>query len=571
MTSPNLNLGSLDDFDTVANAVGIAASQGNSAQDWINQQVDRVTGEVTGIVGWIADGLQHVVGEIIAFATSGDVRNLQAAAAYIESKISGFVFEVIEVVKDIFAALTNTYTGDDPTLLSIQAWRNSLFGWVDDVAQFIQNLLDAILRGIRGIPIVGGTIADIIAGVGHVKTEAATAFATAATAQTTATYTVLNIVSARPMYEALDPTADTSIDWSEVGVTTGASASTQSTTSTVARIAKIRIRQDHIKNTIGFVAANPSAGAMYIDLYRRNAEAAQWEHVHSSPNIGASVGILQQYVAYEFSAEGMPASAGETYAVQLRSSTTCNYAAKTLPVAPVPGLYPGTIGGARNPSGTPSPTKISDGTMETYNDGNTLYVELGSNFGQIDVPRRYYVTFDNYSWQTWVRNTNGGRLTIVDRHVERSGTSDGYQTATYGAQTLTDKMAVQFNVLSDSSQPTIMYMCRGNGSDAAPANAAFMGVKSDGIAIGNGATDRDSIGASDWRTGEGSYRLTYDPADNTFRGYKWDGTQWAELLTWTDSGNVVTHGPGKRYGGVAIYRTAFTNGAPLDEFVLEDW
>lgn len=183
MTSPNLNLGSLDDFDTVANAVGIAASQGNSAQDWINQQVDRVTGEVTGIVGWIADGLQHVVGEIIAFATSGDVANLQAAAAYIESKISGFVFEVIEVVKDIFAALTNTYTGDDPTLLSIQAWRNSLFGWVDDVAQFIQNLLDAILRGIRGIPVVGGTIADIIAGVGTVKTEAASAFVTASTAQ----------------------------------------------------------------------------------------------------------------------------------------------------------------------------------------------------------------------------------------------------------------------------------------------------------------------------------------------------------------------------------------------------
>ncbi|MGC5249651.1 hypothetical protein ACPXB3_22335, partial [Gordonia sp. DT219] len=46
---------------------------------------------------------------------------------------------------------------------------------VDTLNTFVQNLVDAILRALRGVPVVGGTLADIISDLGGVKDTADTA------------------------------------------------------------------------------------------------------------------------------------------------------------------------------------------------------------------------------------------------------------------------------------------------------------------------------------------------------------------------------------------------------------
>ncbi|WNY14830.1 minor tail protein [Gordonia phage MoontowerMania] len=573
MTAPNLTPASLADYDDVANAVGIAESQAKTAQSWIDEQVARVAGEVNGVVGWITDGLETVISSIVDFMTTGETRNLQSAAAFIHDKISDFVFDVIENLQDLWKALTSTYEGDDEWLLNIQAWRDSLFGWIDDVADFIQNLLDAILRGIRGIPVVGGTIADIIGGVGTVATTATEAQAVSASAISVGQTTIMNIVSSRPLWESPDPTADTSLNWGDTAVSTGSARSVQTTTSTIARITKIRCREDQVKNTVSFCAFATSTPTLYVDLFRLDKDTGIWHLVFSSPNIGAQVPVTMQHITYEFSPTGLPVSAGDVYAIQFRSSgATVTFLAKTLELAPIPGIIPGAIGGSRNPTSDPAPATISTAVMESYNDGNTLYAGLGSNFGQLAIPRSYYVSFDNYSWQNWVRNDVGGQLAIEDGYVVRTGTADGHQAAIYGSQTLTDKMAVQFTVRESKSQPTLMYVS--SGPTPGPANnVAFMGITSVGVGLGWGTTMEQQInpGSGDWRVGAGTYRCEYDPADNTFRGYKWNGDEFLEIVAWTDSTNRILHGSGRRYGGAAIYRALFLPGSSFDNFVLEDW
>lgn len=572
MTSPNLTPGDLSNYDDVVNAVGIAASQNTTAQDWVDQQVGRVAGEVNGVVEWITDGLSEVISNIVDFMTTGETRNLQSAAAFIHDKISDFVFDVIENLRDLWLALTSNYTGDDEWLLNIQAWRDSLFGWVDDVAAFIQNLLDAILRGIRGIPVVGGTIADIIGGVGKVATTATEAQAVSSSAISVGQTTIMNIVSNRPLWEAPDPTADTSLSWGDMSVPTGASRSTQTSTSTIARITKIRCREDQIKNTVSFCAFASSTPTLFVDLYKLDRDTGIWSLLYSSPNIGAQVPVTMQHITYEFSTEGLAVSSGDVFAVQFRSSGTVTYLSKTLELAPIPGIIPGAIGGSRNPTSDPAPGTIASGLMESYNDGNTLYAGLGSNFGQLAIPRSYYVSFDNYSWQNWVRNNVGGQLEIVDGYVQRTGTADGHQAGVYGSQTLTDKQAVQITVRESRVQPTLMYLS--SGPTPGPANnVAFCGITSVGIGLGWGTTMEQEInpGNNDWRTGAGTYRCEYNPADNTFRAYKWDGSEFIEILSWQDSANRILHGSGRRHGGVAIYRALFLPGSPFDNFVLEDW
>ena len=67
---------------------------------------------------------------------------------------------------------------------------NGLKGAVDGVRNFAQQILDAIVKAIRGIPIVGAGIADLLSDVEGLRETADTANATAITADTKATTAV---------------------------------------------------------------------------------------------------------------------------------------------------------------------------------------------------------------------------------------------------------------------------------------------------------------------------------------------------------------------------------------------
>ncbi|AWY06526.1 minor tail protein [Gordonia phage Trine] len=459
-------------------------------------------------------------------------------------------------------------------------------GSFDTVEELVFNLIPAVVRKvfrdlisiIGGIPIVGDAVEAALGGwLRDTKSQATFANNTAAAARTVAVQTVFNLTTNRPLYHGLDPTAESSYTFEGLAVSTGGSQSTQTITNTIARISKIRVGQDQIRNTISFAALKSGTPQLYVDLYRWDAEASEWHKVYSSPDLAPLVSSTLNRVTVAFSEEGYPMAAGEQFALQWRQSGsgTVSLASKTFPILPAPGFSPGAIGGSRNPTSDPAPSVISYSTMESYNDGNTPWFELGSDIGQLSMPRFYSVNFDNASWQNWVRNSvSGNSLTINSGEVQFSGTSDGLQTATYGSPTLTSRARVQVDVLSSSASPSYLLVCRDN--TAGTAGAPFLRVSSTRVEIGVGAVEYVTInpGSSDWRTGPGTYRFSCDPVtDTTARLFaeKWDGSNWVVVLDTVSPVAVITTGTANRFGGIGIQRALFTNGSPLDNFILEDW
>ncbi|MCF3941307.1 hypothetical protein [Gordonia tangerina] len=103
---------------------------------------------------------------------------------------------LVGVLIDIRDAMMGNYEGDDPVLQAIDSFMGSLAGLVNTVQDFVHSLVDAILQAIRGIPVVGGTLADIIADVGNLNDTAVTAHSAATAAEANTATLAENINSA---------------------------------------------------------------------------------------------------------------------------------------------------------------------------------------------------------------------------------------------------------------------------------------------------------------------------------------------------------------------------------------
>lgn len=157
----------------------IAENIGQALRDALNK--------LTAVMRMLFTLIEVIVG--IPGATMEDL------AAFLSGKWDaiGAVSALAGRIRDvIFEAFGFTPTGDDAAdllgaLTSIpQQAVAGLQGALSSISSYVQDLVNAILRAIRGIPVVGGTLADIIAEIGGLQQKAVEAKADASAAQTTA-------------------------------------------------------------------------------------------------------------------------------------------------------------------------------------------------------------------------------------------------------------------------------------------------------------------------------------------------------------------------------------------------
>lgn len=132
--------------------------------DWIKHLVDQIT-TALGLptVADLATGIGNLASEF------GDMLgNIEDGAANLSNLLNNLLHSPATVLGTLPQTLLNDATGWLTTALGGKASTAA----IDTLNTFIQNLVNAILQALRGVPVVGGTLADIISDLGGVKDTA---------------------------------------------------------------------------------------------------------------------------------------------------------------------------------------------------------------------------------------------------------------------------------------------------------------------------------------------------------------------------------------------------------------
>ena len=589
------------------------------------------SGVQTGTV-WFDDMVFRKTGAI----QQGLIAGLTSALTNIWSSFTGIFEKITGIPGATISTLTHWSTqlksilngisipGGDllPTLA--QGLKTGLQNGIDTVNNFLLNLANAILAGIRKVPVVGGAIAGRIQDVideltglkNNVESVEATAevavnSAEAAQSQIVTVQQVFTVRSNRPLWEGLDPTGESTFPYSQLAepkahshtvtsnylagnssshgghgegstiagahthtisgsataLTWGTSELAVSSTATPAGC--IRCESAVEKKQITFQARRSgTVSSFYIDLYRMENDGS-FSLVYSSANIASDLLTVMSWQQVEIPSMLVPL--GDVIMVQFRANANAFVAGIQLPApANTLGFRPLQIGMNRGAFGAPA--TISQSAADSAYSGYTPYVQIGSDVGQLNAPRNFYDNFNRSilgsNWSANWRSASGGAYLTVsnDRLVNPTSGMALYQrsAALYTLPLMSDTISVEWDATGANGVYSGVIIC----ATSSLSNYVALGIKSNSYSLStfsafdSGVTERatGSVG------GNGRWKLSYTQADNTYRIYK-DGVF---LDSWVDSGNVISHGKGNRFCGAQIDNSSFTTGSPIDNWHVYD-
>ena len=593
------------------------------------------SGVQTGTV-WFDDMVFRKTGAIqqglIAGLTSA-LTNIWSSFTDIFEKITGIPGATISTLTQWNTQLKSILNGISipggdllPTLA--QGLKTGLQNGIDTVNNFLLNLANAILAGIRKVPVVGGAIAGRIQDVideltglkNNVESVEATAevavnSAEAAQSQIVTIQQVFSVRSNRPLWEGLDPTGESTFPYANLatpaahthsvtdnysmstagshgghggGSTTAGSHSHSISGSATAlswgtseiSVANamtpggcIRIESLGSKQQITFQARRSgTVASFYLDLYAMN-EDGSFKLRHSTPNLAGDLLTVTTWQQAEI--PEMMFDLGDVVMVQFRANANTFVAGIQLPApANAMGFRPLQIGLNRTVS--TAPETITRAEADAAYTGYTPYIQIGSNVGQLNAPRRFFDNFNRSilgsSWLANWRSVSGGAyLTVSNNHlVNPTSLMALYQRsgALYTLPLVSDDVAVEWDVVGANEVASGVVIC----ADSYYTNFAMASVTSGGAGIytnsgGIGGTITNRAGASSTNNNV-RWKFQYTSDDDTYRLFK-DGSS-TPLVKWTDDNWLVGHGKGNRFCGAQIDNYALTTGSPIDNWHAYD-
>lgn len=337
-----------------------------------------------------------------------------------------------------------------------------------------------------------------------------------------------------------------------------------------ARIAAIPASATTIWDTVGIVL-NKDAGTLnniYVELFREDA-AGGTSRV-SSVEVSGQVTTADVDTYVEVSITPVIVQAGERYWVKVRNASTTST-----------GLYVRTIvwrtanANACGYTGTKAhQTSYTSAEMNTMLlDANSLplvwAIAAAKNLSTTD--QSFSDDFNRAAlggFWSLVSNTGTNQAFISQNKVAFAGATDGNQNAIYIRSTAGNGMRVDGNLSGMGLAITgprqgLLISCARDFSQV-----VFLGVNLNSAKIYSGPwnslTERATVGTG----GDGLWTIYYDVANNKYVALK-EGNDVG--LSWTDSGNVVSHNKDTRFGGIRLSRASFFNSGNIDNFTVRDW
>lgn len=341
----------------------------------------------------------------------------------------------------------------------------------------------------------------------------------------------------------------------------GMAVPTINATSAWAPWATVRFASATERRVLTYMASKTGTVAgFYLDVYRQEIDGSAtllWSSADQAPSIGGALAWQTLLIDTP-----IPVDIGDVLEVQFRMGGTGSVAVAgiNLPYpTPISGFRPYAPGAGRKPSPA-APATIATATRDGMYQGNVPFLSIGIDVGQTQIPRYFYDYFNRTSfgarWSVWNAIKLDGSAATHSGGWLDSGTG----TATYSQPLLADAAVAEFDVSSDDGAVGVG-ICGASGMSF----AAWATVTDSTAAIQTGsATSRTTRASASG--GSGRYRLTYTPADQTYRLSR-GGTK---IVSWADTGAVVAHGAGRRWVGVMVTKTELQTAGRLNNWTAAD-
>lgn len=153
-------------IEGLTDALGELGDDIEDALSWIKDLIERLTGQARAT-------LTEAIGDALTF---GNQLKTILSGGSVASPLPNLAGAVVGTVQTMVEQIAAIASGDVVTPINavVQSFKD---GWAglsaltSGVESWIQDLIDAILRAIRKVPVVGGSLADIIAEVGGLDTR----------------------------------------------------------------------------------------------------------------------------------------------------------------------------------------------------------------------------------------------------------------------------------------------------------------------------------------------------------------------------------------------------------------
>lgn len=550
-----------------------AQATANTANTNANNALTYIASFVDGVLG-----TGHLITDVATFVTD-TAANATSAVSNLAALISSLLSNPASVLGALPQALVSGLSGA----------LGALSSGVDGAVAFIQNVIAAIIVGIRGIPFVGGTIADMLTGLTGTVKERQIQQQNAAITNTVRSRSnpgwlcdqLVGDVSYPMILNASIPvfgntgaaTAGTAHTHPMSGLSGASSGfySIAQNNSLGAYVPMTDVYQVDRFDFCAYVSAPLTGGTVDFETFREAPDGTlkRVGPATSLPMLTTSV----QRIAIG-SNDTLITRDGERYLMRIanRSSPAITVQVLGLDGSGVIGTTDAqhaTVGTA-----TTNKTSYTAAEAQTALRATTALPWMmvaravpppedrtySDDFNRVNLGPAW--ALDTFSGAAGAMKISGGRLVF-------GGTTDDVQTAMHIYPTAGDAMRVDANVwdIATSGSGNGVFLALGqdrdylNGVVLMLFNGSAV-LRSIVNAVG---TDRDTWVGS---TTDAKWSLIYEPTPKKWTALKGD----LDIgLSWTDSAATLPHNENQRYSTIYISRVGGVNGGEVDNFELRDF
>lgn len=524
-----------------------------------------------GTAAWSAF---NQVGQLISDIGGHVISDVSAAINGAVSGLSSLVNNLLHNAGAVIGAIPQTIvSGLTGTIATINSG-------IAAATQFVQQVIDAILGALRGIPVIGGLIPDLNKAVKANKVDQQN-------------FTISAIVSDVRAPEWAGRYAISDVTYPDFinnklavfGTTDGASTGTAhthtigSTNSAESEAAGWLVNQNEsrgsyltvtnttVHDTFGLVAWKPSGtlNNVYAEIFKVNADGSLPTRIFSQ-EFSASITTTTTYFEFTLPSR-LIVQSGERYLCRLRNSSSVATGVWLVGMELVTSSAPNgfkTVG-ATDTNKTSYTAAEATTAMAA---GNTLnwFMLAAKNLPTMD--KSFSDDFNRLSiGGLYVRaSSTASLLDIYEEAIGYTGTSDGDQEAIHIHPCSRDVNRVEANLhinANSTARCGVLLHCSRDFSQV-----VYLGVNGTSAKIYSGPvaslTERASLSSG----GTAKWSLYYDESADKYVALK-DGANTG--LQWTSVGSAVAHGSDYRYGGFRVSLASGEAAGTIDDWTLRDW